>query len=113
MNRDVAVGTAPADDAPTAPIQPRSLSLGIPGIPMPSLPSPLTVLTLLAAVLVALRARVYWVGHRSRTAWTSLDQWATSQARSSSRRGPADRRIRSTQPEAATGDESLVGASQS
>jgi D-alanyl-D-alanine carboxypeptidase (penicillin-binding protein 5/6) len=92
VSREVA--TAGADDAPTAPIQPRALSLGLPGIPMPGLPSPLTVLTLLAAVLVALRARVYWIGHRSRTAWTSLDQWATSQARSARRHGPADRRVR-------------------
>ena len=107
------MAAAKADDAPTAPIQPRSLSQWLPSIPMPGLPSPLTVLTLMAAVLVALRARVYWIGHRSRTAWTSLDQWATSQARSSRRRGPADRRVRTAAPEAANDDESLIGASQS
>ena len=33
VNREVAAGTAPAADAPTAPIQPRSLSLGLPGDP--------------------------------------------------------------------------------
>jgi D-alanyl-D-alanine carboxypeptidase (penicillin-binding protein 5/6) len=110
VNREVAA--AKADDAPTAPIQPRSLSQWLPSIPMSGLPSPLTVLTLMAAVLVALRARVYWIGHRSRTAWTSLDQWATSQARSSHRRGPADRRVRTAAPEAAGADESLIGASQ-
>jgi serine-type D-Ala-D-Ala carboxypeptidase (penicillin-binding protein 5/6) len=109
-NREVAA--ARADDAPTAPIQPRSLSQWLPSIPMPGLPSPLTVLTLLAAVLVALRARVYWIGHRSRTAWTSLDQWATSQARSSRRRGPADRRVRSSAPASSTTDETLIGASR-
>ena len=111
VNREVAA--AKADDAPTAPIQPRSLSQWLPSIPMPSLPSPLTVLTLLAAVLVALRARVYWIGHRSRTAWMSLDQWATSQARSARHRGPADRRVRGTRPQAATTDENLIGASKS
>ncbi len=111
VNREVAA--AKADDAPTAPIQPRSLSQWLPSIPMPSLPSPLTLLTLLAAVLVALRARVYWIGHRSRTAWMSLDQWATSQARSARHRGPADRRVRGTRPQAATTDENLIGASKS
>ncbi len=111
VNREVAA--AKADDAPTAPIQPRSLSLGLPSIPLPGLPSPLTVLTLFAAVLVALRARVYWIGHRSRSAWTSLDQWAATQARSARRRGPADRRVRSTEPGSATADEGLIGASQS
>ncbi len=111
-NRDaVASGGAPAADAPTAPIQPRALSLGLPSIPMPGMPSPLSVLTLLAAVLVILRARVYWIGHRGRTAWTSLDQWATTQARSARRRGPADRRVRASARSAA--DESLIGASQS
>lgn len=111
VSRDVVAGSAPAADAPTAPIQPRSLSLGLPGIPTPSLPSPLTVLTLLAAVLVVLRARVYWIGHRSRTAWTSLDTWATTQARSARRRGPADRRVQASAQSAA--DEGLIGASQS
>jgi serine-type D-Ala-D-Ala carboxypeptidase (penicillin-binding protein 5/6) len=111
VNREVAA--ARADDAPSAPIQPRSLSVGLPSIPTPGLPAPLTVLTLLAAVLVVLRTRVYWIGHRSRTAWTSLDQWATTQARSSSRRGPADRRLRTAGPATATVDDSLVGASQS
>jgi hypothetical protein len=76
------------------------------------MPSPLTVLTLLAAVLVALRARVYWIGHRSRTAWTSLDEWASTQARSARRRGPADRRVRASAPASRTTDETLIGASQ-
>jgi hypothetical protein len=110
VNREVAA--AKANDAPTAPIQPRSLSQWLPSLPMPALPSPLTVLTLLAAVLVALRARVYWIGHRSRSAWTSLDEWATTQARSARRRGPADRRVRSSAPTSSTTDESLIGASQ-
>lgn len=111
VNREaVASGDAPAADAPTAPIQPRSLSLGLPGIPMPSLPSPLTVLTLLAAVLVALRARVYWIGYRSRTGWTSLDSWARTQARSARRRGPADRRVRAT-GSSSMQDEGLISAS--
>lgn len=107
----VASGEAPAADAPTAPVQPRALSLGLPGIPMPGLPSPLTVLTLFAAVLVLLRARVYWIGHRNRTAWTSLDQWATTQARSARRRGPADRRVRGTAQGTATQGEDLISAS--
>jgi serine-type D-Ala-D-Ala carboxypeptidase (penicillin-binding protein 5/6) len=112
VNREsVASGEAPAADAPTAPVQPRALSLGLPGIPMPGLPSPLTVLTLLAAVLVLLRARVYWIGHRNRTAWTSLDQWATTQARSARRRGPADRRVRGTAHGSATQGEDLISAS--
>jgi serine-type D-Ala-D-Ala carboxypeptidase (penicillin-binding protein 5/6) len=112
VNREVAA--ARADDAPTAPIQPQALGqrLGLPAIPMPGLPSPLTVLTLFAAVLVVLRSRVYWIGHRSRTAWTSLDDWASTQARSARRRGPADRRVRTTHPEPATTGESLIGASQ-
>ena len=112
VNRDaVAAGSAPAADAPTAPIRPRSLSFGLPGIPMPSLPSPLTILTLLVGVLVLLRARVYWIGYRSRTAWTSLDAWASTQARSARRRGPADRRVR-TPRSAAMADEGLIGASK-
>jgi len=78
---------------------------------MPGLPSPLTVLTLLAAVLVALRARVYWIGHRSRTAWTSLDQWATSQARSARRRGPADRRVRVARSGSPVQDDDLISTS--
>ena len=111
VNREVAA--AKADDAPSAPIQPRALRLGLPTIPLPGLPSPLTLLTLLTAVLVVLRARVYWIGHRSRTAWTSLDQWAAGQARSSGRRGPADRRVRTTARTATTADEDLIGASRS
>jgi D-alanyl-D-alanine carboxypeptidase (penicillin-binding protein 5/6) len=111
VNREVAA--AKADDAPTAPIQPRSLSQWLPSLPTPALPSPLTVLTLLAAVLVALRARVYWIGHRSRTAWTSLDEWASTQARSARRRGPADRRVRASAQASRTTDETLIGASQS
>lgn len=112
VNRGVvASGDVPAADAPTAAIQPRSLSQWLPTIPMPGLPSPLTVLTLLAAVLVALRARVYWIGHRSRTAWTSLDEWATTQARSSRRMGPADRRVRATRS-GSMQDEGLISASK-
>jgi D-alanyl-D-alanine carboxypeptidase (penicillin-binding protein 5/6) len=109
VNREVAA--AQADDAPTAPIQPRSLGLWVPSIPMPGLPSPLTLLTLLMGVLVVLRARVYWIGHRSRTAWTSLDEWAAAQARSARRRGPADRRVRSQQADPATAED-LIGASR-
>ena len=108
-NRETAA--ARADDAPTAPIQPRALGLGLPSIPMPGLPSPLTVLTMLAAVLVLLRARVYWIGHRSRTAWTSLDQWATTQARSARRRGPADRRVRATGSGSAVQEDGLISTS--
>ncbi len=110
VNREVAA--AKADDAPTAPIQPRSLSLGLPSIPLPGLPSPLTLLTLMVGVLVLLRARVYWIGHRSRSAWTSLDEWAATQARSSRRHGPADRRVRGRQAEPETAHEDLIGASR-
>ena len=96
-----------AGDAPTAAAQSRSLAL--PSLSLPGLPSPLTVLTLLMAVLVVLRARVYWISHRSRTAWTSLDTWAASQAQSSRRRGPSDRRVRTGRPHSAAEAEELIG----
>jgi D-alanyl-D-alanine carboxypeptidase (penicillin-binding protein 5/6) len=108
-NREVVA--AAADDAPTAPIQPRSLSLGLPSIPLPALPSPLTALTLLLGVLVVLRARVYWIGHRSRTAWTTLDEWAAVQARSSRRHGPADRRVRVARSGSRVQDDDLISTS--
>jgi serine-type D-Ala-D-Ala carboxypeptidase (penicillin-binding protein 5/6) len=109
VNREVVA--AAADDAPTAPIQPRSLSLGLPSIPLPALPSPLTALTLLLGVLVVLRARVYWIGHRSRTAWTTLDEWAAVQARSSRRHGPADRRVRVARSGSRVQDDDLISTS--
>ena len=96
-----------AGDAPTAPAQSRSLAL--PSFSLPGLPSPLTVLTLLMAGLVVLRARVYWISHRSRTTWTSLDTWAASQAQSSRRRGPSDRRVRTGRPHSAAEAEDLIG----
>ena len=107
VNRDVAVEAAAAD-APTAPDQPWTL--GVPSLP--GLPSPLTVLTLMAGVLVLLRARVYWIAHRSRTAWTSLDHWASVQARSSRRQGPSDRRVRPARATAAARDDTLISASK-
>ena len=107
VNRDVAVEAAAAD-APTAPDQPWTL--GVPSLP--GLPSPLTVLTLMAGVLVLLRARVYWIAHRSRTAWTSLDHWASVQARSSRRQGPSDRRVRPARATAAGRDDTLISASK-
>ncbi len=99
-----------AGDAPTAPAKSRSLAL--PSFSLPGLPSPLTVLTLLMAVLVVLRARVYWISHRSRTAWTSLDTWAASQAQSSRRRGPSDRRVRTGRSHSAAEVEDLIGTFQ-
>jgi D-alanyl-D-alanine carboxypeptidase (penicillin-binding protein 5/6) len=96
-----------AGDAPTAPA--RSRSLALPSLSLPGLPSPLTVLTLLTAVLVVLRARVYWISHRSRTAWTSLDTWAASQAQSSRRRGPSDRRVRTERSQSAEEVDDLIG----
>ena len=63
------------------------------------------------AVLVVLRARVYWITHRSRSAWTSLDDWAAAQARSARRRGPGDRRLPSDRPRRRS-DQSLIGASK-
>lgn len=113
----------PAADAPTA--EGAGSGWGLPSLSMPglpSLPSPLTVLTLLMAVLVVLRARVYWISHRSRTAWVELDTWARGQARSARR--PSSTAPRSTARAAqrpATGpnsraagrtpiDEDLVGA---
>jgi len=107
VNRDVAVAAAAAD-APTAPDQPWALRLPS----LPGLPSPLTVLTLMAGVLVLLRARVYWIAHRSRTAWTSLDHWAATQARSSRRQGPSDRRVRPPRTTAAASDDTLISASK-
>ena len=80
-------GTA---DAPTATAGASGWSLSMPSAP--TLPSPLTLMTLAMAVIVVLRARVYWIAHRHRTAWTELDVWARAQARSARRPGPADRR---------------------
>ncbi len=99
-----------AGDAPTAPA--RSRSLALPSLSLPGLPSPLTVVTLLMAVLVVLRARVYWISHRSRSAWTSLDTWAASQAQSSRRRGPSDRRVRTGRSRSAAQVEDLIGTSR-
>ncbi len=87
-----AVPASAAADAPIAPVRDRGW--GLPSLPTPSLPSPLTLMTLLMGVLVALRARVYWVTHRARTGWVPLEEWATAQARSARHRGPADRRVR-------------------
>ncbi len=108
-----AVGTAgiPAEDAPTATSGASSWSL-LPGLPTVSVPSPLTVLTLLMAALVALRARVYWLAHRRRTGWTGLDQWARQQARGSRRPAPTDARMRPVRrpTRARAGDDALVSA---
>jgi hypothetical protein len=82
------------------------------------MPSPMTLLTLLMAVVVALRARVYWIAHRHRTAWISLEDWARDQAGSARRRGPADRRVRTTAPAATASsaegsiDEDLVSSAR-
>lgn len=65
---------------------------------LPSLPSPLTLLTVLLGLVVLLRARVYWITHRHRTGWTTLEQWAAAQAGSARHRAPADRRTRATRP---------------
>lgn len=61
---------AASSDAPTGAIRTRSWIPSLPPLPRPS---PLTVLTLLAAIIVALRARVYWIGCRDRPESTSLD----------------------------------------
>ncbi len=87
VNRTEARAAAPAADAPTS--SQGASSFGLPGVP-----SMLTVLTLLGFVVVALRTRVYWIAHRSRTGWVELDSWARRQARSSAHRGPVDRRVR-------------------
>lgn len=78
-----------APDAPTA--SEGASSWGLPGLPVPPLPSPLTLLTLAMGVVVLLRARVYWIAHRNRAAWVDLEVWARQQARSARRRssGPA------------------------
>ncbi len=103
VNRASTSEQAPDADAPTA-------TTGA-GFELPGLPSALTVLTLLIGIVVALRARVYWIAHRNRTGWTELDQWARRQARSSARRGPADHRVRPTATEQAREtDEDLIGA---
>ncbi len=109
VNRDAVVEAVSAD-APTAPSRPWAL--GLPSLPGPGLPAPLTILTLMAGVLVLLRARVYWISHRSRTAWTSLDQWASTQARSSRRQGPSDRRVRPARTTARATDDALIGVSK-
>ncbi len=104
VSRTVEQADVPAADAPTA-------SRGASTFGLPGLPSPLTVLTLMTAVVVALRARVYWIAHRNRTSWIELDSWARRQARSSARRGPADRRVRPARPDHAHDpDEGLIGA---
>jgi D-alanyl-D-alanine carboxypeptidase (penicillin-binding protein 5/6) len=81
-----------ADDAPTAPGDTGGWSL--PSLSMPSLPSMppvLTILTVLMGILVLLRARVYWIAHRTRAGWTELDTWAGQQARSARRPAPSGR----------------------
>jgi serine-type D-Ala-D-Ala carboxypeptidase (penicillin-binding protein 5/6) len=83
--RPVAAPEAPAataaksasrsSDAPTSTEGASTWGLpGLPGLPH-GMPSMLQILTLVMAVLVALRARVYWIGHRSRSAWIDLDTW--------------------------------------
>jgi D-alanyl-D-alanine carboxypeptidase (penicillin-binding protein 5/6) len=104
---------AARSDAPTAAVGASSLpALRWPGLP--SLPSPLTLLTVLMAAVVLLRARVYWIAHRHRTAWVSLDDWARAQARSASHRAPADLRTSSARRGDATSghveDEAYAGA---
>jgi D-alanyl-D-alanine carboxypeptidase (penicillin-binding protein 5/6) len=105
-------GSAAAADAPTAPASGSGWT--VPSLPsLPGLPSPLTLLTLLMAVVVVLRARVYWIAHRSRTAWIDLDAWARTQARSARRPGPQDRRVRpaaSGRRSGSSTDEALVSS---
>jgi D-alanyl-D-alanine carboxypeptidase (penicillin-binding protein 5/6) len=104
--REAAVVVA-ASDAPTATTGASRWDL-----PSPSLPSPLTILTVLVGLVALLRARVYWIGHRHRTAWVSLDDWAAAQAGSARRRAPVDRQVRPGTPTSrrrAEVDESLVG----
>lgn len=85
-----ALGSA---DAPTA-VSTRSDRF-LPRIPLPSLPSlpplpsPLTLVMVGLAVVVLMRARVYWLLHRHRTGWVSLDAWAARQARSARLRAPS------------------------
>ena len=102
---------AATSDAPTA--TSGASTWGLPSLSMPSLPSlpsPLTLLTLLVGVVVLMRARVYWIAHRHRTAWIELEDWARAQARSARRAGPADRRVRTgaAAPGMAEHDEALV-----
>ncbi|MGB8020400.1 MAG: D-alanyl-D-alanine carboxypeptidase family protein [Candidatus Nanopelagicales bacterium] len=93
-SRDSAAAASP--DAPTGAIRPRSWRL--PSLPTPSWPSPLSLLTILAGIIVALRARVYWVGHRDRTASTRLDLRAPDPGRRSGRRSHSGRRLDPGQP---------------
>jgi D-alanyl-D-alanine carboxypeptidase (penicillin-binding protein 5/6) len=100
---------ATAGDAPTAPISEDGWalpSLRAPGLP--SMPSPLTILTLLMGVLVVLRARVYWIGHRNRTAWTELDRWSRQHTRT--HRHPGTAHPRAGAGRSRSDDEDLVGA---
>jgi serine-type D-Ala-D-Ala carboxypeptidase (penicillin-binding protein 5/6) len=103
---------AASSDAPTATV--GSSSAGMPTLRwpgLPSLPSPLTVLTMLLGVVVLLRARVYWITHRHRTAWVELDAWAREQARSTRHRAPTDRRTGAAAPRhRAVADDALVSA---
>ena len=77
-----------------------------------ALPSPLVLLTLFMCVVVVLRARVYWIGHRHRTAWIELEAWTRSQARSARRAATVDLRAAAAQvtEEAPESDDVLVGA---
>jgi len=104
-------GTSATSDAPTATAGASGWNLPGPELSMPALPSPLTVLTWLMGLVVLLRARVYWIAHRKRTAWVSLSDWAAAQARSAHGRAPADRPLGPGTAEAprSTGTEPLVG----
>lgn len=79
---------AESSDAPTGAIRPHSWRL--PSLPALSWPSPLTLLTILASIIAALRARVYWINCRDRSASTSLDLRSQEQDSPSEHTATAD-----------------------
>ncbi len=104
---DRAVGVSPGQsDASTSSGSSQSASL-------PRLSRVLTLLTLLAAVLVGLRARVYWLAHRTRvTAAGDRRSGQGMQPRPAQRLGPPADRVTVQQRGRRTSDESLIGASR-
>ena len=73
-----ATAAKPAKRSSDAPTSTEGASTwGVPGLPgLPrDMPSILQILTMLMALVAVLRARVYWIAHRHRSAWVDLEAW--------------------------------------